>query len=183
MYTFTNGLTFMCFLDTNSTTSCFTSIEIGLMQQVGRQPSRRPTPPHNEFRSYLADVVVPRMAAYIDISGLPLCWTDIGAQTKLTWLIMQKNLSQLLLFLACTVLCVQVMNSDYFTWLLRCADVIVPPPMTKLLRASPRLSVHAVSLLRSAELPARPPRDQPGGWNLVPHQARTAASIPKILTS
>ena len=42
---------------------------------------------------------------------------------------------------------------------------------------------RAMSPLRSAELLAPPPRDRLGGWNLVPHQARTASSIPNTLTS
>ena len=42
---------------------------------------------------------------------------------------------------------------------------------------------RAMSPLRSAELFAPPPRDRLGGWNLVPHQARTASSIPNTLTS
>ena len=41
----------------------------------------------------------------------------------------------------------------------------------------------AMSPLRSVELLAPPPRDRLGGWNLVPHQARTASSIPNTLTS
>ena len=42
---------------------------------------------------------------------------------------------------------------------------------------------RAMSPLRSAELLAPPPRDRLGGWNLAPHQARTASSIPNTLTS
>ena len=42
---------------------------------------------------------------------------------------------------------------------------------------------HAMSPLRSAELFAPPPWDRLGGWNLIPHQARAASSIPNILTS
>ena len=42
---------------------------------------------------------------------------------------------------------------------------------------------RAMSPLRSAELFPPPPRDRLGGWNLVPHQARTASSIPNTLTS
>ena len=40
-----------------------------------------------------------------------------------------------------------------------------------------------MSPLRSAELLAPPPRDRLGGCNLVPHQARTASTIPNTLTS
>ena len=42
---------------------------------------------------------------------------------------------------------------------------------------------RAMSPLRSAKLFAPPPRDRLGGWNLVPHQARTASSMPNTLTS
>ena len=42
---------------------------------------------------------------------------------------------------------------------------------------------RAMSPLRSAELLALPSRDRLGGWNLVPHQVRTASSIPNTLTS
>ena len=42
---------------------------------------------------------------------------------------------------------------------------------------------RAMSPLRRVELSAPPPRDQLVGWNLAPHQARTASSIPNTLTS
>ena len=42
---------------------------------------------------------------------------------------------------------------------------------------------RAMSPLRHVELFALPPRDRLGGWNLAPHQARTASSIPNTLTS
>ena len=42
---------------------------------------------------------------------------------------------------------------------------------------------RAMSPLRRVELSAPPPQDQLGGCNLAPHQARTASSMPNILTS
>ena len=42
---------------------------------------------------------------------------------------------------------------------------------------------RAMSPLRRVEPSAPPPRDRLGGWNLVPHQARTASSMPNISTS
>ena len=42
---------------------------------------------------------------------------------------------------------------------------------------------RAMSPLRRVKLSAPPPRDRLEGWNLAPHQARTASSIPNTLTS
>ena len=42
---------------------------------------------------------------------------------------------------------------------------------------------RAMSPLRRVKLSSPPPRDRLGGWNLVPHQARTASSIPNTLAS
>ena len=124
--------------------------------------------------------------------------------------IMQQffNLLLLLLSLVCTIFCAQANDSGRAVLSPRRTDIprhlgwtggfvntslthardfgVILPACSVVsvgLRVTPRHIGRAMSPLQSAELFARPPLDQPGGWNLVPHQARTASSMPNTLTS
>ena len=112
-------------------------------------------------------------------------------------LIMQPffNLLLFLLSSACTIFCAQVNDPGRAALSPRCTDVprhlgwtggFIITSLTHAGDFGVTLSAcigRAMSPLRSVELFAPPPRDRLGGWNLVPHQARTASSMPNTLTS
>ena len=109
--------------------------------------------------------------------------------------LMQRFLLLLLLSLVCTIFCAQVNDLGWAVLSSRRTDI--PRHLgwmggfvkTSLTHARdfgitlPARIDRAMSPLRNAELFAPPPRDRLGGWNLVPHQARTTSLIPNTLTS